>query len=84
MDGGRADWDENTTKIFLDICIAEKDKFNFNKKGLTKLGWQDVYRLFRQQTGRAYDRYHLCEGYMAPYRITRYHLKELMLKVQKI
>ncbi|KAJ1278384.1 hypothetical protein BS78_04G075300 [Paspalum vaginatum] len=56
MDGGRAEWDDKTTKIFLDLCIAEKDKANFNKKGLTKLGWQNVYRLFRQQTGRVYDK----------------------------
>ncbi|KAJ1273278.1 hypothetical protein BS78_06G267600 [Paspalum vaginatum] len=55
MDGVRTFWDENTTKIFLDLCIREKEKLNCNKKGLTKLGWQNLYRNFRQQTGRSYD-----------------------------
>ncbi|RLN03301.1 L10-interacting MYB domain-containing protein-like [Panicum miliaceum] len=43
MDGCRANWDENTTKIFLDMCIAEKEKLNYNKKGLTKIGWSRTY-----------------------------------------
>ncbi|KAJ1282737.1 hypothetical protein BS78_03G074500 [Paspalum vaginatum] len=54
MAGGRADWDDKTTKIFLDLCIAEKKKHNYHKKGLTKQGWQNIYRNFRLQTGRAY------------------------------
>ncbi|KAL6626528.1 hypothetical protein ACP70R_030254 [Stipagrostis hirtigluma subsp. patula] len=55
MATGRTYWDNDTTKIFLDLCIAEKEKLNFNfKKGLTKAGWNNVYRNFRQQTGRAY------------------------------
>ena len=38
------------TKIFLDLCIAEKNKMNFNQNGLTKLGWRNVYRGFTSQT----------------------------------
>ncbi|KAJ1275869.1 hypothetical protein BS78_05G168900 [Paspalum vaginatum] len=56
MDGDRANWDDKNTKIFLDLCIAEKEKANFNNKGLNRLGWQNVHRLFQQQTGRPYDR----------------------------
>ncbi|WVZ98030.1 hypothetical protein U9M48_043513 [Paspalum notatum var. saurae] len=56
MDGGRAGWDDKTTKIFLDLCIDEKNKFNCTNKGLTRQGWHNVYRLFRQQTGRTYDK----------------------------
>nr|TKW33329.1 hypothetical protein SEVIR_2G227000v2 [Setaria viridis] len=37
MDAGRSNWDDNTTKIFLDLYIDEKNKLNYNKKGLTKL-----------------------------------------------
>jgi hypothetical protein len=44
-----------TTKLFLDLCIAEKNQLNFNNKGLTKLGWQHIYRNFREQTGLQYD-----------------------------
>jgi hypothetical protein len=55
MDGQGAKWDENTTKIFLELCIVENEKLNYNKKGLTKTGWSNLYRNFRQQTGRTYD-----------------------------
>lgn len=55
MGGGNAYWDDRLTKIFPDICIAEKEKLNYNKKGLTKVGWQNVYRNFREQTCKNYD-----------------------------
>ncbi|KAL6594346.1 hypothetical protein ACP70R_048539 [Stipagrostis hirtigluma subsp. patula] len=56
MAAARAYWDKDVTKIFLDLCIAEKEKMNFNyKKGLNKVGWNNVYRNFRQQTGRTYS-----------------------------
>ncbi|KAJ1277718.1 hypothetical protein BS78_04G025200 [Paspalum vaginatum] len=42
MAGGRAEWNDNTTKIFLDLCIAEKEKHNFHKKGLTKQGLMTI------------------------------------------
>ncbi|XP_004973695.1 uncharacterized protein LOC101777908 [Setaria italica] len=44
-------WNEATTKILLDLCIAEKNQFNWSNRCLTKLGWQHVYRNFKQQTG---------------------------------
>nr|TKW06281.1 hypothetical protein SEVIR_7G232650v2 [Setaria viridis] len=47
----RANWDEATTKILLDLCIVEKNQFNWSNMCLTKLGWQHVYRSFKQQTG---------------------------------
>uniref|UniRef100_I1QM88 Myb/SANT-like domain-containing protein n=1 Tax=Oryza glaberrima TaxID=4538 RepID=I1QM88_ORYGL len=55
MGGGRAYWDKALTKIFLDLCIAEKIKRNYNKKGLTNIGWQNLYRNFREQTGKNFD-----------------------------
>ncbi|RLM84618.1 hypothetical protein C2845_PM04G14800 [Panicum miliaceum] len=36
MDRKRANWDPATTRLFLDLCIAEKEKFNFSNQGLTK------------------------------------------------
>ena len=57
MAAARTDWDNDLTKVFLDLCIAEKEKLNYNsKKGLTKAGWQNLYRNFHQQTGKLYDR----------------------------
>jgi hypothetical protein len=55
MSGGRADWDNDLTKVFLDLCIAEKENFNYTKKGPTKIGWKNLHRNFRQLTGRCYD-----------------------------
>jgi len=40
----RATWDLPTTKLLLDLYIAEKDKCNFTQKGLTREGWKNVYR----------------------------------------
>ena len=51
----RASWDPMTTKIFIDLCIIQKNLNNFNSMGLTKYGWQQVYRSFREQTGLDYD-----------------------------
>ncbi|ONM37936.1 hypothetical protein ZEAMMB73_Zm00001d043424 [Zea mays] len=51
----RASWDPMTTKTFIDLCINQKDLNNFNSMGLTKYGWQQVYRSFREQTGLDYD-----------------------------
>jgi len=47
----RAHWGYEETKIFLDLCIAEKNKMNFNQKGLTNQGWRNVYRGFATETG---------------------------------
>ncbi|XP_066326137.1 L10-interacting MYB domain-containing protein-like isoform X2 [Miscanthus floridulus] len=55
MDRGRAHWDNHTTRMFLDLCIAEKEKENYNSKGLTKIGWHNLYRNFKEHTRRVYD-----------------------------
>lgn len=55
MDRCRAHWDDTTTRIFLDLCIAEKEKQNYNSKGLTKIGWHNLYRNFKEETRRSYD-----------------------------
>uniref|UniRef100_K4AJW4 Uncharacterized protein n=1 Tax=Setaria italica TaxID=4555 RepID=K4AJW4_SETIT len=41
----RANWYEAMTKILLDLCIAEKNQFNWSNKCLTKLGWQHIKQL---------------------------------------
>jgi hypothetical protein len=51
----RASWDPMIPKIFIDLCINQKDLNNFNSMGLTKYEWQQVYRSFREQTGLDYD-----------------------------
>uniref|UniRef100_K3XRA8 Myb/SANT-like domain-containing protein n=1 Tax=Setaria italica TaxID=4555 RepID=K3XRA8_SETIT len=37
------------------LCIDEKNKLNYNKRGLTKVGWHNLYTNFKQQTGRKYS-----------------------------
>uniref|UniRef100_K3YD37 Myb/SANT-like domain-containing protein n=1 Tax=Setaria italica TaxID=4555 RepID=K3YD37_SETIT len=59
MASNHANWDEATTKTFLDLCIAKKNQLNWSNKCLTKLGWQHVYRNFKQQTGLSYDSKHM-------------------------
>ncbi|XP_012704447.1 uncharacterized protein LOC105915131 [Setaria italica] len=39
------------TKTLLDLCIAQKNQFNWSNRCITKLGWKNVYRSFNQQTG---------------------------------
>ena len=41
MEGKRANWDNETTKILLDLCIKE-DKNNFTNQGATTKGWTIV------------------------------------------
>ncbi|KAJ1267754.1 hypothetical protein BS78_07G082100 [Paspalum vaginatum] len=55
MANKRAQWTEVTTKTLLDLCIVEKNVLNFNTKGLTTVGWENVTCKFREQTGETYD-----------------------------
>jgi hypothetical protein len=50
-----ASWDAMTTKIFIDLCIIQENLNNFNSLVLTKHGWQQVYRSFKEQTGLDYE-----------------------------
>ena len=51
MASERSHWKPKETKNFLDLYIAEKNKMNFNQKGLTTLAWANVYHGFKNQTG---------------------------------
>ena len=42
----RANWSEDDTKLLLNLCLQEKDKFNFNQQGLTTTGWNNNYTNF--------------------------------------
>ncbi|RLM86402.1 hypothetical protein C2845_PM04G07630 [Panicum miliaceum] len=50
MERKHANWDPATTRLFLDLCIAE-EKFNFSNQGLTKDRWRNVYRSFTETIG---------------------------------
>ena len=52
MDRKRTNWDPASTTLFLDLCIAEKEKkLNWNNQGLTKDGWHNVQRSFKEHGG---------------------------------
>jgi len=40
--------------LFLDLCIAEKDKFNFTNQGLTRDGWHNMQHSFKELAGARY------------------------------
>jgi hypothetical protein len=41
--------------LFLDLCIAEKEKFNFTSQGLTKGRWRNVQCSFKQVVGARFS-----------------------------
>lgn len=56
MGSDRANWDQASTKKLLDTCIAEKNLFNFNKRGPTRLGWQHIYEALDEEFGNRFDK----------------------------
>ena len=54
MEGKRANWDNETTKILLELCIEEKDKNNFTNQGATTKGWTIVVGNFIVKVGMIY------------------------------
>ncbi|CAD6334518.1 unnamed protein product [Miscanthus lutarioriparius] len=42
----RTNWDDTETKLLLDMCLQEKDKYNFNQFGVTRDGWNNIYPYF--------------------------------------
>ena len=52
----RANWEDSTTRTFLDLVIGEKNLMHWNQKGLTTIGWGNVYPAFREATGLAWDK----------------------------
>ena len=41
-----AHWEDDETKLLLQLCLQEKEKFNFNQFGLTTAGWNNIYTYF--------------------------------------
>ncbi|KAL6870781.1 hypothetical protein ACP4OV_014629 [Aristida adscensionis] len=56
MASNRAYWSERNTKIFLDLCIEEKQKKNWAKNTITREGWRNIYHKFPAMSGQNYTR----------------------------
>ena len=54
MEGKHANWDNETTKILLELCIEEKDKNNFPNQGPTTEGWTNMVGNFIVKAGVIY------------------------------
>jgi hypothetical protein len=48
MKGDRANWDDSTISLFLDLVIQQKNLYHWNDKTLTSLGWANVHRAFNK------------------------------------
>jgi len=55
MSNNHAHWDDDTMSYFLDLCIEQKNLLHWNQRGLTKLGWNNVYRQLSDHIGPVYD-----------------------------
>nr|TKW01113.1 hypothetical protein SEVIR_8G157000v2 [Setaria viridis] len=55
MDAGRTNWDDNTTKIFLDLCIDEKNKLNYNTKGPNQARQYKDWRKLKDKSGTKWN-----------------------------
>ena len=41
-----AHWTDPETKLLLDMCLQEKEKFNFGQFGVNRDGWNNIYPYF--------------------------------------
>lgn len=48
MPSDRANWDVPTLRIFLELVLEQRNQLYWNKKGLTNLGWANVYAAARK------------------------------------
>ncbi|KAL6847244.1 hypothetical protein ACP4OV_023097 [Aristida adscensionis] len=56
MASSRAYWSKQNTKIFLDLCIEEKQMKNWAKNTISREGWRNIYRKFPAMSGQNYTR----------------------------
>jgi hypothetical protein len=54
MTTDRANWDDATLRTFLELVIVQKNQFHWNQKGLTTIGWANVYPAFTEAMGLPY------------------------------
>ena len=54
MHAPRVTWKKMHAKLLLDICLNEKNQYNWCKKGPSKEGWRNVYQGCRD-AGLPYD-----------------------------
>jgi len=56
MSTDRANWDEATLRIFLELVIDQKNLLHWSQRGLTTVGWNNLYPQFENRTKLGYDK----------------------------
>ena len=56
MSTDRANWDDATVRTFLELVIEQKNVLHWNQRGLTTVGWANVYPAFAKAMGLSYDK----------------------------
>ena len=56
MSTDRANWDDTTVRTFLELVIEQKNLLHWNQRGLTALGWANLYPAFTTATGLTYEK----------------------------
>lgn len=51
----KAEWDVNTVKLYIKLCLDEVKKGEHNGTTLTKKGWKSVLSNFNEKTGKDYE-----------------------------
>ena len=56
MSTNHANWDDTTVRTFLELVIEQKNLLHWSQRGLTTVGWANVYPAFAKATGLPYDK----------------------------
>ena len=56
MSTERANWDDTIVRIFLELVIEQKNQLHWNQRGLTTLGWANLYPAFTTATELTYQK----------------------------
>ncbi|KAF8666528.1 hypothetical protein HU200_053645 [Digitaria exilis] len=56
MSHDRANWDEQTTSVFLDIVAKQKELCHWANKCPTSIGWTNIWRSFNEITNLGYQK----------------------------
>ncbi|TVU31309.1 hypothetical protein EJB05_22991, partial [Eragrostis curvula] len=51
MNRQRANWDHDSTKLLLELCLHEKEASNFNSKGPNSEGWYNIHSGMKAKYG---------------------------------
>ena len=56
MPRDRANWDDHTTPVLLELVAKQKELCHWGDKGPTTIGWTNIYRSFNESTKLGYHK----------------------------